>query len=125
MQYLVAMTTHVPDGVSEEDVDDVIPLSSHPNDPRSPSPLRVGREFLTTFTLTVPNDVEPRVVDEARTAESDRARELAEQGHLFRLGHCPATVARSVSGGPTAPASSGPSSPRYPSDGGSRSRPFR
>jgi muconolactone delta-isomerase len=147
MQYLVTMTTHVPDGVSEEDVDDVrgreavhsrelaagghllrlwrpplqpgewrslglfaaddgdrleevlasmplriwrhddvTPLAPHRNDPPSPPAHRPGaREFLTTFALTVPDDVEPATVDEAQAAESRNSRELADQGYLVRL----------------------------------------
>ena len=147
MQYLVTMTTQVPDGVSQEEVDDVrsreaarsrelaagghllrlwrpplqpgvwrslglfaaddgdrleevlasmplriwrhddvTPLAPHPNDPPSPPAYRPGAtEFLTTFPLTVPDDVDPRVVDEAQAAESRSARELADQGYLVRL----------------------------------------
>jgi muconolactone delta-isomerase len=147
MQYLVTMTTQVPDGVSEEEVDDVrsreaarsrelaagghllrlwrpplqpgewrtlglfaaddadrleevlasmplriwrhddvIALAPHPNDPPSPPAHRPGaREFLTTFALTVPDDVGPQAVDEAQAAESRSARVLADQGYLVHL----------------------------------------
>jgi muconolactone delta-isomerase len=147
MQYLVTMTTHVPDGVSEEEVDDVrgreaarsrelaarghllrlwrpplqpgewrslglfaaddgdrleellasmplriwrddelTPLAPHPNDPPSPPHrLRDAREFLATFTLTVPDVFEGPTVEEAKAAESRRALQLAGQGYLVRL----------------------------------------
>jgi len=41
MEFLVTMTTHVPDGTSQEmplhvwRTDDVMPLAPHPNDPAS------------------------------------------------------------------------------------------
>jgi muconolactone delta-isomerase len=144
MEYLVTMTTHVPDGTPEQAVDDVrareavhtrdlateghllrlwrpplqpgewrtlglfaaddadqlqqilasmplriwrddhvTPLVPHPNDPGpSTRPSRAGAEFLTTFTVTVP-DGAPRQAVEAR--EAARAHELAGQGHLERL----------------------------------------
>jgi muconolactone delta-isomerase len=152
MEYLVTMTTHVPDGTSEDAVqdirtreaahsrelatqghllrlwrpplqpgewrslglfaaddstqleevlasmplkvwrnDDVTPLSPHPNDPtprteRSSSPAQVSdSEFLTTFTILVPTDTSPETVDATTGRQADRARELAEQGHLKRL----------------------------------------
>lgn len=66
--------------------DDVTPLSPHPNDPSTPPARRdAAREFLTTFALEVPDTVEARTLDEARVAESRRARELAAQGYLVRL----------------------------------------
>jgi muconolactone delta-isomerase len=64
--------------------DQVVALSTHANDPQQSGAASV-REFLTTFTVTMPDDAdEPEVADlEAR--EADRTRELAEQGHLVRL----------------------------------------
>jgi len=147
MQYLVTMTTRVPRGASEEDVDDVrgreairsrelaacghlirlwrpplkpgewrslglfaaedeyrleevlasmplriwrdddvTPLSPHPNDPPTPPSRRgAAREFLTTFTLPIPDTVDVPTVDEAQAAESRSARELAAEGYLVRL----------------------------------------
>jgi muconolactone delta-isomerase len=146
VQYLVTMTTHVPDGVSEQDVDDVrgreaarsrelaarghllrlwrpplqpgewrslglfaaddadrleellasmplriwrhdavTPLAPHPNDPPSRPARLAGREFLTTFTLRVPDAVEAPTVEEMQAAESRSARKLADQGYLVRL----------------------------------------
>ncbi len=151
MQYLVTMTTHVPEGVSEEEVDavrareaahsrelaadghllrlwrpplqpgewrtlglfaaadaaqleevlagmplriwrvdEVTPLLPHANDPRSPTIRRPSaREYLTTFSLEVHDDLGALSLDEAQTAEGRRARELADQGHLVRLWQLP------------------------------------
>ena len=151
MQYLVTMTTHVPDGVPAQEVDevrgreaarsrrlaadghllrlwrpplqpgewrslglfaaddadrleevlasmplriwrhdDVVPLSPHPNDPPSPAPRPPdAREFLTTFTLTIPEAVDGPTVDEAYAAEARSARKLAGQGYLARLWRLP------------------------------------
>jgi muconolactone delta-isomerase len=72
--------------------DEVTPLSPHPNDParqaqKPGSPMRDAgsSEFLTTFTITVPAGTPRDTVDAAAAGEADRARELAEQGHLLRL----------------------------------------
>ena len=151
MQYLVTMTTHVPVGVAEDDVDEVrgreaahsrelaaqrhllrlwrpplqpgewrtlglfaaddadalekvlasmplriwrddevTPLAPHPNDPPSPPPLRhSAREYLTRFTVAVPDAGEAPTVAEAQAAESRSARKLAEQGYLVRLWKVP------------------------------------
>jgi muconolactone delta-isomerase len=153
MQYLVTMTTHVPDGTpqaavqdirareaahsrelaaqgnllrlwrpplqpgewrtlglfaAEDDVqveevlasmplrvwrtDEVTPLAPHPNDPAGHSataatstPETGDSEFLTAFTITVPAGTSDETVDATTAREADRARELAEQGHLLRL----------------------------------------
>jgi muconolactone delta-isomerase len=148
MEYLVTMTTHVPEGTTEEAVadvraresahsrdlaaqghllrlwrpplapgewrslglfaaadgdeleralasmplrvwrsDDVTPLAPHPNDP-DPSARQdhgQGMEFLTTFTVIVPDGTPGAVVEDTTQAEAKRARELAGQGHLIRL----------------------------------------
>jgi muconolactone delta-isomerase len=151
MHYLVAMTTHVPDGVSEKEVedvrareadrsrqlavdghllrlwrppllpgewrslglfaagdgdrlekllasmplriwrtDDVTPLAAHPNDPLSPPPRRHGAgEFLTTFTVNIPDTVDAPTVDETQAAEARSARKLAARGYLVRLWRLP------------------------------------
>jgi muconolactone delta-isomerase len=145
MEYLVIMTTHVPDGTSAEAVDDirtreaahsrelasqghllrlwrpplqpgewrslglfeaddgdelervlasmplrvwrtdeVTPLSRHPNDPvleASPG----GTEFLTTFTITIPQGTPAQTVADTKAREAERAYELAGQGNLLRL----------------------------------------
>jgi muconolactone delta-isomerase len=65
--------------------DDVTPLSPHPNDPGRPAGPRQGTEFLTTFTITVPEGTPDQVVTGTEAREAERAHELAEQGHLERL----------------------------------------
>jgi muconolactone delta-isomerase len=145
MEYLVTMTTHVPDGTSAEAIDDVraregahsrelaaqghllrlwrpplqpgewrslglfaaddgdalervlssmplriwrsdevTPLSRHPNDPGLEA--RPGAtEFLTTFTITIPEGTPARAVEDTKAREAERVYELAGQGHLLRL----------------------------------------
>jgi muconolactone delta-isomerase len=146
LEYLVTMTTHVPDGTTEDEVndvraresahsrelaaqghllrlfrpplapgewrtfglfaaadadrleevlasmplrvwrtDDVTPLSPHPNDPGLPTGPRQAREFLTTFTITVPVGTPGQAVRDLEAREAERARDLARQGHLERL----------------------------------------
>src|SRR5262249_27280358 len=64
--------------------DEVTPLSSHPNDPDRPA--RPGAtEFLTVFATTVPEGTPDDLVQRTEAAEAQRAKELAEQGHLLRL----------------------------------------
>ena len=149
MEYLVTMTTHVPDGTSEELVadtrareaahsrelaaqghllrlwrpplqpgewrtlglfaaadgdrleevlssmplrvwrsDEVTPLSPHPNDPALAA--RPGAvEFLTTFTVPVPDGTPAADVDDTEAREAQRAHDLAGQGHLRRLWRLP------------------------------------
>lgn len=157
MEYLVTMTTHVPDGTSDEAVanvrareaahsrelavqghllrlwrpplrpgewrslglfaaadssdlekvlasmplrvwrsDEVTPLSAHPNDPApaASASRRSGTggntaEFLTTFTVSVPEGTPAQVVEETEAREAWRAGELARQGHLLRLWRLP------------------------------------
>jgi muconolactone delta-isomerase len=71
--------------------DEVTPLAPHPNDP-APGPGEPGsaaadgqREFLVTFTQTVPAGTPARMVQDAEALEAERVRELAGQGHLARL----------------------------------------
>ena len=146
MEYLVTMTTHVPDGTSEELVadtrareaahsrelaaqghllrlwrpplqpgewrtlglfaaadadgleevlasmplrvwrtDQVTPLSPHPNDPGLGTGPRGATEFLTTFTITIPDSTPDQAVKDTEAREAGRAQELAGQGHLERL----------------------------------------
>jgi muconolactone delta-isomerase len=68
--------------------DQVTPLSPHPNDPM-PAPPPGPPEFLTTFTLAIPEGTPARVVDDTDAREADSARELARQGHLLRLWRLP------------------------------------
>jgi len=145
MEYLVTMTTHVPEGTPEEDVqeirrreagrsrelaaqdhllrlwhpplqpgewrslglfaadddgqleevltsmplrvwrtDKVTPLSPHPNDPALPA-KGGATEFLTTFTVSIPEGTPAGAVEETEAREAQRAKELAGQGHLLRL----------------------------------------
>ena len=157
MEYLVNMTTHVPAGASDDDVeairtreaahsrelaaqrhllrlwrpplqpgewrtlglfaadnaieletilssmplrvwrtDEPTPLSPHPNDPvpnevrSAPLATGSGAEFLTTFTVAVPEGTPAERVAETEAQEAQRARELAQQGHLLRLWKLPA-----------------------------------
>lgn len=66
--------------------DEVTPLSAHPNDPVSP-PAHDGAaaEFLTNFTVRVPNATPSSAVDDMKAREAGRTRELARAGHLLRL----------------------------------------
>ena len=68
--------------------DQVVALSTHPNDPRLSGAAK-SREFLTTFTVTIPDDADE--VEDLKAREADRTRELAEQGHLVRLWMLPST----------------------------------
>jgi muconolactone delta-isomerase len=70
--------------------DDVAPLSAHPNDPPH-SDASKAREFLTTFTVTLPSDADPVEVENIKAGEAQRTRELAKQGHLLRLWMLPPT----------------------------------
>ena len=65
--------------------DDVTPLSPHPNDPGLPTGPGQAREFLTTFTITVPQGTPGQAVRDTEAREAERARDLAGQGHLERL----------------------------------------
>ncbi|HUA31049.1 MAG TPA: muconolactone Delta-isomerase family protein [Streptosporangiaceae bacterium] len=66
--------------------DEVTELAPHPNDPGRgtlPQGPLGATEFLTTFTVTVPEDA-PGLAD-ARAREAARSGELATEGHLERL----------------------------------------
>jgi muconolactone delta-isomerase len=159
MQYLVTMTTHVPEGTSEAAVenirnreagrsrelaaqrhllrlwrpplrpgewrtlglfaaadgaqiekvlasmplrvwrtDEVTPLSPHPNDPARQAELSgspaaeagdKAAEFLTIFTIAIPEGTPGQDVEETEAREAQRAQELAGQGHLLRLWRLP------------------------------------
>ncbi len=70
--------------------DQVERLLSHPNDPlgdapNPPAPDNGSSEFLTWFTLDVPDDMPRPVVDAATAQEAVSARTLADDGHLVRL----------------------------------------
>src|ERR1700751_6061652 len=72
--------------------DEVTPLAPHPNDPARPAE-NAGTEFLTTFTIGVPEGTPAQVVDDTEAREARRAKELAGQGHLLRLWRLPHPVA--------------------------------
>lgn len=66
--------------------DEVMPLTSHPNDPPEVSADdRGSAEFLTVFRVSVPEDAARDEVDRAEAGEARRTRELAGQGRLVRL----------------------------------------
>jgi muconolactone delta-isomerase len=73
--------------------DEVTPLSPHPNDPAPQAgppgaPAAAGEravEFLTTFTIRIPEGTPAGAVADTEAEEADRARELAAEGHLERL----------------------------------------
>jgi muconolactone delta-isomerase len=70
--------------------DEVTPLSPHPNDPENQALAAAkgtGRsaEFLTTFTISVPEGTPRQTVETTDALEAQRAKELAGQGHLLRL----------------------------------------
>jgi muconolactone delta-isomerase len=64
--------------------DEVTPLAPHPNDPALPPTTR-AKEFLTTFTISVPEGTPSQAVEGTEAREAQRAKELAGQGHLLRL----------------------------------------
>src|ERR1700690_201928 len=68
--------------------DEVTPLSPHPNDPAL-APRNAGTEFLTTFTISVPEGTPGQAVDDTEAHEAQRAKELAGRGHLLRLWRLP------------------------------------
>jgi muconolactone delta-isomerase len=64
----------------------VTPLAPHPHDPGpGTSPGQAGAEFLTTFTITIPDGTPRPAAEGAEAGEAARAHELAGQGHLERL----------------------------------------
>ena len=70
--------------------DQVSALGAHPNDPGRSGAAKAP-EFLTTFTVTIPDNAVVAEVKELQNREADRTRELAEQGHLARLWMLPPT----------------------------------
>ena len=68
--------------------DEVTPLAPHPNDPALAA-RNAGTEFLTTFTISVPEGTPGQAVDDTEAREAQRAKELAGQGHLLRLWRLP------------------------------------
>ena len=68
--------------------DEVTPLAPHPNDPGLPA-KEGAAEFLTTFTIAVPEGTPGKIVAETEAREAQRARELGGQEHLLRLWRLP------------------------------------
>jgi muconolactone delta-isomerase len=66
----------------------VTSLPPPPHDPNLPA-RRGATEFLTTFTIAVPEGTPERAVDDTEAREAQRAKELAGQGHLLRLWRLP------------------------------------
>ena len=64
--------------------DQITPLSPHPNDPARRA-IGATSEFLTTFTINIPEGTPGRAVEDTEAREARRAEELAELGHLERL----------------------------------------
>jgi muconolactone delta-isomerase len=64
--------------------DEVTPLGPHPNDPALAA-KEGATEFLTTFTVSIPQGTATRAVEDTEAREAQRAKELAGQGHLLRL----------------------------------------
>jgi muconolactone delta-isomerase len=80
--------------------DEPTPLLPHPNDPAAHGGhvgphSTAGTEFLTTFTVEVPEGTPSQRVDEMLAREAQRAHELAQLGHLIRLWALPAHQGRS------------------------------
>jgi muconolactone delta-isomerase len=68
--------------------DEVTPLAPHPNDPGLPA-KKGATEFLTAFTIAVPEGTPDREVADTEAREAQRAKVLARQGHLLRLWRLP------------------------------------
>ena len=68
--------------------DEVTPLALHPNDPGLPAKAG-GAEFLTTFTIAIPEGTPAEIVEDTEAREAARAKELAGLGHLLRLWRLP------------------------------------
>jgi len=71
-------------------IDEVTPLGPHPNDPGAPRDRGAGErpsgtEFLTVFTVVIPDGTSRDVVEEAAHGEARSTRQFGEQGHLIRL----------------------------------------
>jgi muconolactone delta-isomerase len=103
MEYLVTMTTHVPEGTSEQAVDDVRTReAAHSRELAARGhlvrlwrpPLQPGEwRSLGLFAAAdagqleevVPEGTPGQTVDHAKAREAERTQELAGQGHLLRL----------------------------------------
>jgi muconolactone delta-isomerase len=72
--------------------DEVEPLSPHSNDPALVG-VGAGSEFLATMVVAVPDGTTEAAAQDRFGREAERARELADQGHLRRLWALDAPVA--------------------------------
>src|SRR6202034_4144139 len=68
--------------------DEVPPPAPHPNDPALAA-ANTGTEFLTTFTISVPDGTPAQAVDDTEARDAQGARELGGPGHLLRLWRLP------------------------------------
>ena len=72
--------------------DDVTALVPHPNDPGPGQVSRInGPEFIVTFATAIPEGTPAQIIEDRNKQESERARELADQGYLERLWKQPGT----------------------------------
>ena len=67
--------------------DEVTPLSPHPNDPALAATKGAdgSTEFLTTFTISVPEGTPRPAVENTEAREAQRVKELAGQRQVLRL----------------------------------------
>jgi muconolactone delta-isomerase len=67
--------------------DEVTPLSPHPNDPALATTKGAdgSTEFLTTFTISVPEGTPRPAVENTEAREAQRVKELAGQRQVLRL----------------------------------------
>lgn len=79
--------------------DDATPLMPHPDDPGPAHDHGPGAEFLTTFTIHVPDGTSNEKVDDVTRRESEDLHKLAELGHLARLWELPRDTGASRSQG--------------------------
>jgi muconolactone delta-isomerase len=79
--------------------DTVTPLAPHPDDPAvRPEAGAAGTEYLTTFTITIPDGIPAGAVASTEAREAERARELGQEGRLLRLWEVIAPAGRDALG---------------------------
>jgi muconolactone delta-isomerase len=72
--------------------DEVTPLSPHPNDPERADTASGSTEFLTIFTVEIPDGTPEAIAEREVAREATRSRELAADGQLQRLWMLTATA---------------------------------
>jgi muconolactone delta-isomerase len=82
--------------------DAVTPLSPHPNDPALAA-MGGMAEFLTTFTVSIPQGTPARAVEDTEAREAQRGRNWPGRGTCCGCGCCPARGARWACGEPGTP----------------------